>query len=104
MNLSVAERLVLLQVLPQEGDLTTIRIVGKLREELSFTEDEHAALGFEFEGTSVKWEGTADTGRDFEFGAKARETVVKALEKLDKDGKLTAQHLTLCDKFGIGAD
>jgi len=44
MKLRTYERLLLLNVLPREGDLTMIRIVRQLREALSFTEEEHAAL------------------------------------------------------------
>jgi hypothetical protein len=104
MNLSVAERLILLQALPEEGDLTTIRIVSKLRGDLSFNEDEHAVLAFEATDVGVKWNSDADPQREYDFGAKARDTIVKALTKLDKDGKLRAEHLTVCDKFGLGAD
>lgn len=103
MQLKAGERLTLLMVLPEQGDLTTIRIVDTLRADLSFTEDEHAALeiAVDPEGGSVRWNGEADTGREYEFGAKAREVIVKALEKMSSEGKLTAQHLTVCDKFGL---
>ena len=101
MKLSVAERLTLLMALPQEGDLTTIRIVARLRDELSFTEEEHAALGIEVADTGVRWNPDVDPGREYEFGAKATEAIVKALTRLSETGKLTAQHLTVCDKFGL---
>ena len=101
MELTIAERLTLLMVLPQEGDLTTIRIVSKLREDLSFTEDELADWSIVVDGAAVRWDSEIDASRAYDFGAKARETIVKTLEKLSTDGKLTAQHLTLCDKFGI---
>ena len=43
-TLSVKGRLMLLGILPAEGDLTTIRIVRELREGLSFSETEHKQL------------------------------------------------------------
>lgn len=46
MFLNVLERLLLLQLLPESGNLTTITIVRQLRESLSFNEDEHEVLQF----------------------------------------------------------
>jgi len=41
MELTIAERFVLLNMLPQQGDITTVKIVRRLREALSFSEQEH---------------------------------------------------------------
>ena len=58
MQLSVAERLLLLNVLPKEGDILSLRIVLKLKEELSFSEAEHAALKFHQDGEGIHWDET----------------------------------------------
>lgn len=47
MEFDVTDRLMLLDILPREGDYTTLKIVRELRDELSFSEDEHQALKFE---------------------------------------------------------
>ena len=47
MMLSVLERLKLLEVLPQAGDISTIKIVREVREALTFTEGEHTEFGIE---------------------------------------------------------
>jgi len=47
MKLSVLERLKLLEVLPREGNITTIKICRELREALTFKEDEHVLFGIE---------------------------------------------------------
>jgi len=46
MKLTIPERLVLVTILPAEGDYTTLKLVRKLRESLSFTEEEHKQLNF----------------------------------------------------------
>ena len=46
MKLTIPERLVLVNILPPEGDYTTLKLVRKLRESLSFTEEEHKQLNF----------------------------------------------------------
>lgn len=101
-ELTVLERLVLLNLLPEQGDLTTIRIIARLREELSFTEEEHAALKFRHEDNRTVWNEDAKVVRTFEFGPKTATTIIKALEDLSKQKGLRVEHLTLCDKFGIG--
>ncbi len=44
MKLSVGERLQLLALLPSEGEITSLKILRKLRESLSFSEEEHRSL------------------------------------------------------------
>ena len=103
MELTILERLMLLGILPEKGDLTTVRIVRKLREALSPTEAEHVEHKIQSSPDgNVKWEN--DREKPIELGAKAHEIAVKALEKLDSEGAITEQHLSLCDKFGVGLD
>ena len=46
MELTVGERLILLSVLPEEGDFTTLKVVKDMRMNLSFTEEEHKEYKF----------------------------------------------------------
>jgi len=117
MELGVFERLILLNVLPKEGDFTTLKIVRKLREDLSFTEEEHKVLQFKQAGEvymdaagqekevplgTVHWKAEGDVPRDIPIGEKATDVIVGTLKKLDKDKKLTDQHFSLYEKFVIG--
>jgi len=101
MKVSVVERLVLLGMLPQQGNLMTIKIVSRLREELSFDEADHKALQFkEKEDTGfVTWKEPYPE-KEIEIGKKATSIIYKLLRELDEEEKLNAQHLSLCDKFG----
>ena len=102
MLLSVVERLTLLGILPEQGNLTTIKIVARLREELSFDEQEHAKLNFRpsDDGQRVQWDIIGSMEKDVEIGPKALGVVHDALKVLDDKETLTAQHLSLCEKFG----
>lgn len=46
MKLTISERLVLGTILPAQGDYTTLKLIRKLRESLSFSEAEHKQLNF----------------------------------------------------------
>ena len=103
MKLAIGERLMLLNLLPPEGDLTSIKIVRRLREALSFNEDELEEYEIKvLDGGRISWNSTAE--KDVEIRAKARSLIVGALHKLDDDGKVTEQHLSLFDKFELGED
>ena len=99
MNLSVLDRLLLLGLLPAEGTILTLRIVRKLREDLSFSEQELVDLKLKQDEGRVTWEQEHAADKTVELGPKATELIVKALTDLSESGKATAQHLALFDKF-----
>ena len=100
MELGVFERLILLNILPGEGDFTTLKIVRKMRESLSFTEEEHKALEFKQEDEGrVLWKQKADKPKEISIGEKATDIIVGVLKKLNDDKKLQDQHYSLYEKF-----
>ena len=105
MELTIYERLLLLNALPEKGDLTTIRIVRKLREDLSFSEQEleEHEITTDKETGMLTWR-VDDSTKAVELGAKAHEMAVRALNELSAAGKVEEAHLSLFDKFGIGID
>ena len=71
-----------------------------MREDLSFSEEEHKALDFKFEdGGQVRWKQDAVEDRDINFGEKATDIIVDTLKQLNTDKKLSMEHLNLYDKF-----
>jgi hypothetical protein len=98
-NLSVAERLVLLPVLPEQGNLLTIRIVREMREDLSFTEEEMKSLAIRENKGQVVWNVDGEARTDFVFKAQAKKIVLDALKDKDEKGEVTATMISLFDKF-----
>lgn len=98
---SVLERLLLLNsILPERGNITTLRLVQRFREELSFSEEEHAALKFQEEpGQPLRWAKKAESPKEIEFGPKIRELIATGLMAASETDQLTSQHLALCDRF-----
>ena len=101
MNLAVFERLVLLSILPKEGNFITLKIVRQLREGLSFNEKEikEVKLSIDPEKGNATWDASKDPNKEVEIGREAKKIIVDALEKLDKDSKLTQEHFSLYEKF-----
>lgn len=101
MKFKVFERLVLLNILPKEGNFITLKIIRKLQENLSFSEKEIKELKITLdpEKGNASWDASKDESKDIEIGEEAKKIIAGALEKLDKDEKLTQEHFTLFEKF-----
>ena len=99
MRLTVMDRILLLNLLPAEGSVTTLRIVRQLREDLSFSEEEHAALELVQADGKVTWNPAKAVEKDVAIGLKATNLIVEALTELSKAKKLQPSHLGLYDKF-----
>jgi len=99
MLLSVFDRLILLNILPKEGDITTLKIIRTLKDNLSFSEDEHKSLEFKHEGDQIAWQQGADIPKEIEIGEKATDIIIESLKSLNKAKKLTEAHLPLYEKF-----
>ena len=92
--------MILLNILPKEGDFTTLKIVRKMREDLSFSEEEHKALDFkQVDEGRIQWKQDADKPKEISIGEKATDIIVEVLKKLNDDKKLQDQHYSLYEKF-----
>jgi len=99
MKLNVFERLILLQVLPAEGNFVTLRIVKDLKGIVALSEADFKEFEVKQLGEQVKWNEKGNEEREIEIGEKATDIVIEGLKKLDKEKKLTERHFTLYEKF-----
>lgn len=102
LSLKVDERLMLLGILPETGDLLTLKIVRQLRDSCLFTEQEIKDLEIRVEGSTYRWDITKDgTGKEIYFGELGYDLVRKVLKDLNDQKKLMFVHLPLCELFNI---
>ena len=104
MLLTVRERLILQSILPQEGDFLTLKVLRKLQEDLSFTEEEHKLYKFVQSENQVTWDDKMEQGKEIEIGKKANDIIVLALSKLNDQKKLRMEHYDLYARFVGGED
>jgi hypothetical protein len=102
MVLTVFDRLILLNILQIEGDITTLRILRELKEALSFSEEEHKVLEFRQEVDKMVWKSDADVNKDFTIGDVAKDIIKKRLQELSDKKKLREEHIPLFEKFVEG--
>ena len=101
MELGIAERLILLGILPNEGNFITLKILRQLREDLSFNEEEIEKYKIIQGDEQVQWNSEEDQKhkKDIKIGGEGTSIIVKLLKELDKTEKLNQKHLTLYEKF-----
>lgn len=102
MKVTVRERVILLNALPKEGDILSLRILRKLREDFSFSDEEQKMFEFKFnpELGQVSWDPNySDVEKEVEIGVRGLEIIKETLESLNKQKKLNAEMIGLYEKF-----
>jgi len=132
-KLDVFERIMLMNILPQQGDFVTLKLVRKLRESLSFNEKEIKQIDFKSHwrcstcnktemstlpikcedcgvymqpAGQVTWdeEKAKDVIKEIHMGRAMHGLCASTLEKLSDEQKLTEQHMSLYEKFVEGEE
>ena len=100
MNLSVLDRVVLLTILPKEGNFATLRILQDLRMALSFTEEEvkKFKVVVDVESGTTNWEQGHEEV-EIPMGEKATDIVVETFKGLDKKNLLHLEMMETYEKF-----
>ena len=99
MKFKVAERLMLLNLLPQEGDIVTLRVVRDAQSVIGLSEIELTSLELKQEEGKVIWKAEADVEKDIPLGPRVTSIIVDKLTKLSEEKKLTIQQVGLYEKF-----
>jgi hypothetical protein len=100
MQLTIMERVQLLQVLPREGNIGTMRIVHDLRMALAPTEKEVKLCNIreDAEKDQLLWDDDKYTA-EIPIGEKATDVIVEALKRRDAELRLTEQLIPLYEIF-----
>ena len=96
------DRFVLLNILPPEGDISTIKIVHRLRQELAPSEKEYKDYKIKQVENQIVWDDVMEGKRgpqEKKIGPKASRMIEEQFEKLNNDKKLTEGHLSTYELF-----
>ena len=100
MELKAKDRIVLLQIIPKEGDFLTFKAIRALQDELHFADEEVAALSMkQTDEGMLTWDALADAPHEFTFNKSQRDVIEKALVDLNSKGKINADSYDLYEKF-----
>lgn len=96
-ELSVLDRIIILKILPKEGDFTTLKILQQLKLSIGFSEAEHKQAGFQpQDGGMLTWKEFITI---INIGEKATVIIKEQLRELDKAKKLDETMIPLYEKF-----
>ncbi len=102
-KLTVRNRFDLQSVIPKEGDLTAMKMIREVREDLSFSQEEHDQFEIKiFPNGGVSWNATKAEevdNKEVTIPQTIVELIQKALEKLNVDKRIQDEHIDLYDMF-----
>ena len=104
MKLSVLERLLTQNLLPDKGSYTNLKLMRLAREALSFDEAEHKLLDFQQENDQTKCNDNVVKDKDIDLGEIVTEMIKKELKSLNDKEELKPEQFTLYEKFIAEAD
>ena len=101
LKLNLQERLIFLQLLPRENNLSTLKIIRKVSDDIGITEEEYKEYKMKpLEDGRVSFDPVkSQIEKEFEIGEIVHQLIKVALEKLDQDRKLTQEHVPIYDKI-----
>ncbi len=104
MLLNVKQRLLLLNVLPDESNYIELKIIREQQERLSFSDEELQRLKVKREGDIYTWDESLDEPVEIEINESARGIIKLAFRQLDQQGQLKVEFLPLYEHFVEGED
>ncbi len=109
-ELNVPDRMLLLQLLPSVGSITIIRVVREIREELSFTHDEHKKYSIKHGKTAdgksyVKWDDVSGyETKEVEINDVVADMLKHKLIELSKTNELDMSMIRFYEIFVEGLE
>lgn len=102
-SLNIPNRVLLLSNLPSESNILTLKVIKKLKEDIGFSDEELVQNEIKMVDTEngkkhLTWK-IDSKNKEVEIGLKGIEIIVNVLKDLDKQNKLTEQHIELYDMF-----
>ncbi len=104
MLLDVKHRLLLMNILPDNGNYDTLKIVREQQEHLGISGEEHKRLKMKREGDLIQWDESKDEPVEIEIGEVAGHIIKRELTRLDSEGLLQMEFLSLYEHFVEGEE
>ena len=96
-RLSVLDRLILPQLLPQQGGKIEMLLINSIAAKIEFSAQEISDFGMRDDNGNVSWTGGGDV--DYEFTPEQVEVLKKASKQADENKAVSRQNLALIEKI-----
>jgi hypothetical protein len=98
-KLNVLERVLLLNMLPQRGNLVTCRAASNTGKIITITKEEEQEFELKKEGGMTTWNEAGREEKEFTLPPSSIKLIRDTLYKLDEEKSLPANAVSLCEKF-----
>lgn len=99
MILNLKERLIITNILPVEGNFTTLVIKSDLVKKIAITQDEIKKYNIKSDNGLITWSVESEEETDFMFTDLELGLIRECLKKLDTESKLNDETLIIYKKF-----
>lgn len=100
-KLNISERLMIMQILPKEGNFVLLKMIRDLNSKVGFSADEIQEFNIKTNDDKITWDSKGMVEKAIDFKIKELEIIADALKKLDKESKLEFRHFSIFEKFAI---
>lgn len=105
MKMTVNERIVAMRLLPEKGNVITLKVIMEAHDALGFSAADHKKFGIKTEqvegGVQTTWDPKKDKPTEIKLSEPALEILREAIDKINGDEELTMQQLTLFEKLHV---
>lgn len=99
MILSIAERLVLPELLPRQGNLIEMTLSESIERKVQFSAEEISSCGLKSADGTVTWDPASDAGKEVAFEPAELELLRECYRRIDAEKQVTKRNLSLCRKL-----
>jgi hypothetical protein len=100
-KLDVGERMVVISILPKEGNFLTLRVLRTLVSRIGLTAEEIKEFEVVQEGDRIVWNQKGYELLEFDLADVELDIIKQELKKLDSENKLTQDMFSIYEKFII---
>ena len=88
MELTVKERLSLLQLLPTQGSISEMVDIYDLARELKLTDEEKSNINYIETSTGVKWDYTKEISKNISLNSDQNRLIINQIDMLDRNKQI----------------
>ena len=98
-ELTIAQRAILMQIIPQEGDFLTFKIIKDMKSQIGFSEEDLQKFEIKQVDKIMTWNREKEETKTVSLGEKGIEIIITALHKLNDEKKINDTNFDLYQQF-----